>query len=84
MDPFETEFDRWFSDEDRGLVFRRGKHKGSTIEDVARSAPDYLEWMLGADDMPAEVLEVVRQTLSGVATDVEDPGSAGGPPGPEV
>ena len=28
------------------------------------TAPDYLEWMMGADDMPAEVLEVVGQTLA--------------------
>ncbi|NNM32118.1 MAG: 3'-5' exonuclease [Gemmatimonadetes bacterium] len=83
MDPFETEFDRWFSQEDRGLVFRRGKHKGSTIDDVAQSAPDYLEWMMGADDMPAEVLDVVRQALSGVGSvDGADPSDVPAPPGP--
>ena len=79
MDPFQTEFDRWFGEEDRGLVFRRGKHKGSTVEEVAASAPDYLEWMLGADDMPAEVLEVVRQALSGVATSEPSQASEGEP-----
>ena len=63
MDPFETEFDRWFGETESGLVFKRGKHKGSLLDDVARSSPDYLEWMLGADDMPAEVIDMVRRAL---------------------
>ncbi len=63
-DPFLTEFDRWFSDTPDGLRFKRGKHKGSLLADVASSAPDYLEWMMGADDMPAEVLEAVGQALA--------------------
>lgn len=64
MDPFLTEFDRWFSDTPAGLTFNRGKHKGTLLGEVAQAAPDYLEWMLGADDMPAEVLEVVGQALA--------------------
>ena len=64
MGPFLTEFDRWFKETRAGLVFNRGKHKGTPLTEVAKSAPDYLEWMLGADDMPAEVLETIRQTLA--------------------
>ena len=64
MGPFLTEFDRWFSDTSAGLKFNRGKHKGTLLGEVADAAPDYLEWMLRADDMPAEVLEVVRQALA--------------------
>ena len=64
MDPFETEFDRWFADQGNGLVFKRGKHKGVALAEVAQNAPDYLEWMLGADDMPAEVLAAVRSVLA--------------------
>ena len=63
-DPFVTEFDRWFSDAPDGLTFNRGKHKGSLLAEVAQSAPDYLEWMMGADDMPAEVVEAVGQALA--------------------
>lgn len=63
-DPFLTEFDRWFSDTPDGLSFNRGKHKGTLLGEVAQAAPDYLEWMLGADDMPADVLEVVGQALA--------------------
>lgn len=61
--PFETELDRWFSSDEAGLTFRRGKHRGRTLEDVATHEPDYLHWMLGADDMADEVLEVVRRAL---------------------
>lgn len=64
MGPFLTEFDRWFSDTPAGLKFNRGKHKGTLLGEVADAAPDYLEWMLRADDMPAEVLEVVGQALA--------------------
>lgn len=61
--PFVTEFDRWFSEKGNELVFNRGKHKGVALAEVARTAPDYLEWMTRADDMPDEVLEVVRAAL---------------------
>lgn len=63
VSPFQTEVDRWFLDRDGELVFRRGKHRGEPLSLVARSAPDYLQWMLGADDMDEEVLQVVREAL---------------------
>ena len=61
--PFLTEFDRWFSEKGGALVFGRGKHKGVPLDDVARSAPDYLEWMMAADDMPDEVADAARAAL---------------------
>ncbi len=61
--PFETALDRWFEDTGEGLLFRRGKHRGRTLEEVASHEADYLSWMLGADDMDAEVVEVVRKAL---------------------
>jgi DNA polymerase-3 subunit epsilon len=63
VSPFETEVDRWFQEREGDLVFRRGKHRGEKLSDVAASAPDYLRWMLGADDMDDEVLQVVRRAL---------------------
>lgn len=63
VSPFQTEVDRWFLDRDGELVFRRGKHRGELLSLVARSAPDYLQWMLGADDMDEEVLQVVREAM---------------------
>jgi len=62
--PTRTELDRWFSPEDAGRVFQRGKHKGRTLAEVAAEAPDYLMWMIGADDMDAEVIDVVRSALA--------------------
>lgn len=64
--PFRTALDRWFEETEAGLLFRRGKHKGRLLEDVARHESDYLGWMLGADDMDEEVLEVVRGALDAV------------------
>jgi DNA polymerase-3 subunit epsilon len=61
--PFRTEVDRWFTGPEEGRAFRRGKHKGQPLADVARDARDYLRWMLGADDMDEEVLAVVREAL---------------------
>jgi DNA polymerase-3 subunit epsilon len=62
--PMRTEVDRWFSTQEGRRVFRRGKHSGTPLEDVARTAPDYLSWMLGADDMDEEVLAIVREALA--------------------
>ncbi len=63
--PIRTELDRWFEKKNGELVFRRGKHRGQSLADVAANRRDYLEWMLGADDMDEEVLKVVRAALSG-------------------
>jgi DNA polymerase-3 subunit epsilon len=63
--PYQTELDRWFSRQEGELIFRRGKHRGMPLRQVALSSPDYLHWMLGADDMDPEVLEVVRAALEG-------------------
>jgi DNA polymerase-3 subunit epsilon len=61
--PFRTELERWFNEGPEGRVFRRGKHRGQALSAVAREAPDYLRWMLGAEDMDEEVLRVVREAL---------------------
>jgi DNA polymerase-3 subunit epsilon len=63
--PFQTEFDRWFTRREDELVFRRGKHKGEALGKVLATAPDYLRWMLGVDDMDEEVLSAVRDALNG-------------------
>lgn len=63
VSPFKTEFDRWFRKEGETLIFLRGKYKGRELHDVASEAPDYLQWMLGADEMDPEVLEAVRAAL---------------------
>lgn len=78
VSPFRTEFDRWFRGEADGLVFMRGKHKGRALADVASEAPDYLAWMLGADDMDPDVLTAVREALAAMAPEpLEPPGPMG-------
>jgi DNA polymerase-3 subunit epsilon len=63
VSPFQTEVDRWFQEREGELVFRRGKHRGEALSQVATTAPDYLHWMLGTEDMDEEVLRVVRDAL---------------------
>lgn len=70
--PFRTEVDRWFSNAEEGRVFRRGKHSGRPLAEVAAAEPDYLHWMLGADDMDDEVLEIVREALDEAARPPSD------------
>ena len=62
--PIRTALGQWFNKKGEEWVFRRGKHKGRPLAEVAAQEADYLEWMLGADDMDAEVLEVVREALA--------------------
>ena len=76
--PMRTELDRWFSETAEGRVFQRGRHRGQPLAAVAREAPDYLRWMLGAEDMDEEVLRVVREALASV-----QPGDAPPELGPE-
>jgi len=61
--PLRTEVDRWFSSEEEGRVFRRGKHMGRPLDEVARTEPDYLRWMMGAEDMDEDVIRLVREAL---------------------
>mgnify|MGYP001210021966 FL=1 len=54
---------RWFSGPKEARAFKRGKHNGQLLSTVAREAPDYLQWMLGLDDMDEDVRDVVRAAL---------------------
>ena len=65
VSPFETEVERWFGTDPEDHVFARGKHRGRRLEDVARTDPDYLRWMLGVEDMDPDVLDIVRKALEG-------------------
>ena len=77
--PTWTEVDRWFSGAEEARVFRRGRHRGQALAEVAREAPDYLHWMLSAEDMDEDVLAIVRDALARCApTDGADPGAIPG------
>ena len=62
--PIRTAVEQWFKKDGDELIFRRGKHKGQPLSEIAARETDYLEWMLGAEDMDTEVLEVVRGALT--------------------
>lgn len=72
--PIRTALDQWFNRADEGLVFRRGKHKGRALAEVASEERDYLDWMLGAEDMDETVLDAIRAALAEASTD--DPSTA--------
>lgn len=61
--PLRTEVDRWFTGEEDGRVFRRGKHQGRALDDVARTEPDYLRWMMGVEDMDEDVVRLVQEAV---------------------
>lgn len=74
--PLRTEVDRWFGPAEEGRVFRRGKHTGRPLAEVARTDPDYLQWMMRAEDMDEEVVRLVQEALAAASPTPE----AGGPP----
>lgn len=45
-------------------VLTFGKHKGRTLREVARSTPDYLQWILNSD-FSSEVKQIVQDALQG-------------------
>ncbi len=67
--PTRSELDRWFGPEEEGRPFRKGKYRGAALADVVRDAPDYLQWMLGLDDLDESVLVVVRDALGSAPAD---------------
>ena len=62
--PIESELQRWFQETGNGeRIFRRGRHRDRSLAEVAAEEPDYLSWMLGAEDMDGDVRAVVRRAL---------------------
>lgn len=51
---------RWFETKNGKPHFTKGKHSGQPLEEVARTEPDYLDWMLGADIPEDTALLVAR------------------------
>ena len=62
--PMRSEVDRWFTAEKDGRVFRRGKHTGRPLQEIAGEDPDYLRWMTRADDMDEDVVRLVQEALA--------------------
>jgi hypothetical protein len=45
------------------IVVGFGRHQGTPISELARSSPDYIEWIVGKD-FPAHVGEVCRAAMT--------------------
>ena len=52
-----------FTWQDGEVAFAFGKHKGTSLRQVAEEAPDYLEWILGTTDFPPDARELVSKAL---------------------
>ncbi|MEJ2538373.1 MAG: 3'-5' exonuclease [Gemmatimonadota bacterium] len=61
--PYDGPLGQWFRVTDEGLIFRKGKHQGRFLEDVARDDSSYLEWILGLDDLRPQVGDALRNAL---------------------
>jgi DNA polymerase-3 subunit epsilon len=61
--PYDGPLGQWFRVTEEGLAFRRGKHEGRFLDDVAREDASYLEWMLRLDDLRPQVAEALRNAL---------------------
>ena len=46
--PVRNSWSDWFNESDGGIVFRRGKHRGKTLELVRDQEIGYLTWLLGS------------------------------------
>ena len=64
-DPKALDMSGMFGTCDEGtVVFIMGKYKGRSLDDIARTKPDYLAWMIGADyfdDTKSLVAAALRQ-----------------------
>jgi len=61
--PYDGPLGQWFRVTDEGLVFRKGKHEGRFLEEVAREDAGYLEWILRLDDVRPQVGQALRNAL---------------------
>ena len=64
VDPTWADPDGKFKWSGSNAVIAFGQHKGRTLQDLAAAEPDYLDWMLG-QDFSAEVMQIIREALSG-------------------
>jgi DNA polymerase-3 subunit epsilon len=46
------------------ILFAFGKHQGRSLRDVAREAPDYLQWIVSSD-FPEDAKQLVKRALDG-------------------
>lgn len=64
--PYDGPLGQWFRVTEEGLIFRKGKHEGTFLGDVARDDASYLEWILRLDDVRPQVSAAIRNALDGL------------------
>lgn len=65
--PLRSPLQEWFRGDKPPLFFRKGKHRGRSLEEVAREEGDYLRWLLGLDDLHPQVRQAVAGALTPAA-----------------
>ena len=58
---------RWFVKRGGKLLFAKGKHCGKSLDEVARTTSDYLKWLKGLDDLPADTAQCLQDALRDIA-----------------
>lgn len=54
----------WFARQDGRTVFARGKkHRGESLSKVIREDPEFVNWILGLDDVPSDTKRIIEKTL---------------------
>lgn len=54
---------RWFVKRGGTLLFAKGRHCGKSVDEVARTTSDYLEWLNGLEDLPADTAQCLLNAL---------------------
>ena len=54
---------RWFVKRGGKLLFAKGKHYGKSVDEVARTASGYLEWLKGLGDLPSDTAQCLQGAL---------------------
>jgi hypothetical protein len=44
-------------------IFAKGKYKGVRLREIATKDPEYLDWILGPQDVPDDTKELIRGML---------------------
>ena len=58
---------RWFVRRGGTLLFAKGRHCGKSVDEVARTTSDYLEWLNGLDDLPSDTALCLQDALREIA-----------------
>jgi DNA polymerase-3 subunit epsilon len=54
---------RWFVKRGGKLLFAKGRHCGKPVDEVARTAGDYLEWLKGLADLPSDTAQCLQDAF---------------------